>query len=153
MPSGSESRQAKLLREFGLGDDDLAAWERSERPRDEFEDWLTDQVTRRPAGAHAREVYGADDAHHFARARRDPGGVPARAGRPIARNRLRRRARASRRYAHGGASVAVANDGGGGSITLRTERNHIANTLTKLDVHSQLQAVVFALRYDVVTIG
>lgn len=37
-------------------------------------------------------------------------------------------------------------------ITLRTERNHIANILTKLDVHSQLQAVVFALRYDVVKI-
>ena len=32
------------------------------------------------------------------------------------------------------------------------ERNHIANVLTKLDVHSQLQAVVFALRYDVVKI-
>lgn len=37
-------------------------------------------------------------------------------------------------------------------ITLRTERNHIANILTKLDVHSQLQAVVFALRYDIVKI-
>lgn len=37
-------------------------------------------------------------------------------------------------------------------ITLRTERNHIANISTKLDVHSQLQAVVFALRYDVVKI-
>jgi PAS domain S-box-containing protein len=37
-------------------------------------------------------------------------------------------------------------------ITLRTERNHIANILTKLGVHAQLQAVVFALRYDVVTI-
>jgi SAM-dependent methyltransferase len=67
VPGGSESRRAKLLREFGLGDDDLAAWERSERPRDEFEDWLTDRVARRPAGAHAREVYGAADAHHFAR--------------------------------------------------------------------------------------
>jgi hypothetical protein len=31
-------------------------------------------------------------------------------------------------------------------ITLRTERNHIANILTKLDAHSQLQALVFALR-------
>jgi DNA-binding NarL/FixJ family response regulator len=37
-------------------------------------------------------------------------------------------------------------------ITLRTERNHIANILTKLDVHSQFQAVVFAMRYDVVKI-
>jgi SAM-dependent methyltransferase len=67
VPSGSDSRQAKLLREFGLGDDDLAAWERSARPGDEFEDWLTDRVARRPAGGRAREVYGADDAHHFAR--------------------------------------------------------------------------------------
>jgi ubiquinone/menaquinone biosynthesis C-methylase UbiE len=61
------SCQAKLLREFGLGDDDLAAWERSARPSDEFGDWLTDRVARRPAGARALEVYGADDAHHFAR--------------------------------------------------------------------------------------
>jgi two-component system nitrate/nitrite response regulator NarL len=38
-------------------------------------------------------------------------------------------------------------------ITLRTERNHVANILAKLDVHSQLQAVVFALRYGVVDIG
>ena len=37
-------------------------------------------------------------------------------------------------------------------ITLRTQRNHVANILTKLDVHSQLQAVVFALRYNVVKI-
>jgi hypothetical protein len=28
---------------------------------------LTDRVARRPAGARAREVYGADDAHDFAR--------------------------------------------------------------------------------------
>jgi SAM-dependent methyltransferase len=60
-------RQAKVLRELGLGDDDLAAWERSARPSDEFEDWLTDRVARRPAGARALEVYGADDAHDFAR--------------------------------------------------------------------------------------
>jgi DNA-binding NarL/FixJ family response regulator len=37
-------------------------------------------------------------------------------------------------------------------ITLRTERNRIANILTKRDVHSQLQAVVFALRYDAVKV-
>jgi SAM-dependent methyltransferase len=61
------SDQAKLLREFGLGDDDLAAWERSARPSREFEDWLTDRVTRRPAGARALEVYGANDVHDFAR--------------------------------------------------------------------------------------
>jgi PAS domain S-box-containing protein len=37
-------------------------------------------------------------------------------------------------------------------ITLRTERNHVANILAKLGVHSQLQALVFALRYDLVEI-
>jgi DNA-binding NarL/FixJ family response regulator len=37
-------------------------------------------------------------------------------------------------------------------ITLRTERNHVANILAKLGVHSQLQAVVFALRYEIVTV-
>jgi DNA-binding NarL/FixJ family response regulator/signal transduction histidine kinase len=37
-------------------------------------------------------------------------------------------------------------------ITIRTERNHIANILGKLGVHSQLQALVFALRYDLVEI-
>jgi PAS domain S-box-containing protein len=37
-------------------------------------------------------------------------------------------------------------------ITLRTERNHVANVLSKLDVHSQLQALVFCLRYDAVEI-
>jgi SAM-dependent methyltransferase len=63
----SRRRYAEVLREFGLGDDDLAAWERSARPSDEFEDWLTDRVARRPAGARALEVYGADDAHDFAR--------------------------------------------------------------------------------------
>jgi DNA-binding NarL/FixJ family response regulator len=35
-------------------------------------------------------------------------------------------------------------------ITLRTERNHVANVLAKLSVHSQLQAVVFAFRYHLV---
>jgi DNA-binding NarL/FixJ family response regulator len=37
-------------------------------------------------------------------------------------------------------------------IALRTERNHMSNILTKLGVHSQLQALVFALRYGVVQI-
>jgi PAS domain S-box-containing protein len=35
-------------------------------------------------------------------------------------------------------------------ITTRTQRNHVANILTKLGVHSQLQAVLLALRYDLV---
>jgi DNA-binding NarL/FixJ family response regulator len=37
-------------------------------------------------------------------------------------------------------------------ISLRTERNHAANILAKLGVHSQLQALVVALRYGVVEI-
>jgi PAS domain S-box-containing protein len=38
-------------------------------------------------------------------------------------------------------------------ISLRTERNHMANILAKLGVHSQLQALVFALRHGVVEIS
>jgi SAM-dependent methyltransferase len=60
-------RCAGILRRFGLGDDDLAAWEETGLPADDFEDWLTDRVARRPAGRRAREVYGADDVHDFAR--------------------------------------------------------------------------------------
>ena len=56
-----------VLRRFGLGDADLLAWERSGLPLDSFGDWLTDRVARRPAGARAREVYGAEDVHDFAR--------------------------------------------------------------------------------------
>lgn len=37
-------------------------------------------------------------------------------------------------------------------ISVRTERNHAANILAKLGVHSQLQALVFALRYGVAEI-
>jgi DNA-binding NarL/FixJ family response regulator len=37
-------------------------------------------------------------------------------------------------------------------IALRTERNHIASILAKVEVHSQLQALVFALRHDIVEI-
>jgi SAM-dependent methyltransferase len=56
-----------LLETFGLGEDDLAAWRRCGRPDEDFEDWLMDRVARRPAGARARAVYGADDVHDFAR--------------------------------------------------------------------------------------
>jgi PAS domain S-box-containing protein len=35
-------------------------------------------------------------------------------------------------------------------MSLRTERNHVARILKKLGVHSQLQAVLFALRYGVI---
>lgn len=39
------------------------------------------------------------------------------------------------------------------SISVRTERNHMASILSKLGVHSQLQALVFALRHGVVEIA
>jgi SAM-dependent methyltransferase len=58
---------ASALRDLGLGDEDLAAWQQAGLPADAIEDWLTDRVARRPAGARAREVYGADDVHDFAR--------------------------------------------------------------------------------------
>jgi SAM-dependent methyltransferase len=67
MSADRPHRVAEILREFGLGDDDLAAWQQSEIPPEGFEDWLTDRVARRPAGRRAREVYGADDVHDFAR--------------------------------------------------------------------------------------
>jgi DNA-binding NarL/FixJ family response regulator len=37
-------------------------------------------------------------------------------------------------------------------ISLRTERNHMTSILAKLGVHSQLQALVLALRHGVVEI-
>jgi DNA-binding NarL/FixJ family response regulator len=37
-------------------------------------------------------------------------------------------------------------------VTPRTERNHVANILAKLDVHTRLQAVVLGVRYGVVEI-
>lgn len=43
------------------------AWRDSGLPDEAFEDWLTDRVARRPRGSRAREVYGADDVHDFAR--------------------------------------------------------------------------------------
>lgn len=38
------------------------------------------------------------------------------------------------------------------NMSVRTERNHMASVMVKLGVHSQLQALVFALRYGVVEI-
>jgi PAS domain S-box-containing protein len=37
-------------------------------------------------------------------------------------------------------------------ISVRTERNHVASILAKLEVHSRLQALVLALRYEIVEI-
>jgi SAM-dependent methyltransferase len=58
----------RALREFGLGEEDLAAWRAGGMGEAGFADWLTDRVARRPEGARARTVYGADDVHDFARA-------------------------------------------------------------------------------------
>lgn len=57
----------QAFKAFGLGQDDRAAWQAAGRPDDAFEEWLIDRVARRPSGARAREVYGADDVHDFAR--------------------------------------------------------------------------------------
>ena len=37
-------------------------------------------------------------------------------------------------------------------ISVRTERNHLASILARLGVHSQLQALVFAVRHGVMEI-
>lgn len=67
MSSESASGLADVLRRFGLGDEDLVAWQDSKLAIDAFEDWLIDRVARRPTGSRAREVYGAEDIHDFAR--------------------------------------------------------------------------------------
>ncbi len=56
-----------LFRQFGLGDDDRAAWKASGLDAGAFVDWLTDRVARRPAGDRARRVYGEETVHDFAR--------------------------------------------------------------------------------------
>ena len=55
------------MRAFGLGDDDVLAWRQSELADEAFDEWLTDRVARRPTGARARAVYGAETVHDFAR--------------------------------------------------------------------------------------
>jgi SAM-dependent methyltransferase len=67
MPSEDANQRAETLRRLGLGEEDLAAWHASELPDERFEDWLTDRVARRPSGSRARDVYGAEDVHAFAR--------------------------------------------------------------------------------------
>lgn len=55
------------MRRFGLGEEDLAAWESSGLAEHAFDDWLADRVARRPSGPRARAIYGAEDVHRFAR--------------------------------------------------------------------------------------
>ena len=61
------ARCLALARKFGLGQDDLRAWEQSGLSEDAFDDWLTDRVARRPVGRRARDTYGTNDVHDFAR--------------------------------------------------------------------------------------
>jgi len=58
---------AAALRALGLEREDLAAWEATGLPESAFGGWVTDRVARRPEGSRARAVYGAEDAHDFAR--------------------------------------------------------------------------------------
>lgn len=67
MSGDDTTRHADTLKAFGLNDEDLSAWRESDLRDDGFDDWLTDRVARRPSGARAREVYGADDVHEWAR--------------------------------------------------------------------------------------
>ena len=67
MSAQGTNRHEETLREFGLGEEDLKAWRNSDLPEEAFVDWLTDRVARRPSGSRAREVYGAEDVHGFAR--------------------------------------------------------------------------------------
>lgn len=67
MVSDDTDSCAEILNAFGLGAEDLTAWRESGLADDAFEDWLTDRVARRPSGTRAREVYGAEEVHDFAR--------------------------------------------------------------------------------------
>jgi SAM-dependent methyltransferase len=58
----------RRLEAFGLERADREEWDESGLPDERFDDWLTDRVARRPTGARARAVYGAEDVHDFARA-------------------------------------------------------------------------------------
>lgn len=64
---GADDGVEALLARFGLDDEDRAAWEAGGLDADAFVDWLTDRVARRPSGARARRVYGAESIHDFAR--------------------------------------------------------------------------------------
>lgn len=61
------TRHGATLRAIGLGDEDLVAWRESGLPDKAFDDWVTDRVARRPSGMRARQAYGAENVHDFAR--------------------------------------------------------------------------------------
>lgn len=56
-----------LRDEFGLGREDELAWLATGLPDEAFDDWLMDRVARRPSGDRAREVYGSEGIHDWAR--------------------------------------------------------------------------------------
>jgi SAM-dependent methyltransferase len=60
-------RQTEIMRGFRLGDEDMTAWRDSDLGDEAFDAWLTDRVARRPTGTRAREVYGAEEVHDWAR--------------------------------------------------------------------------------------
>lgn len=62
-----EERQNRLLEQFGLGEEDARAWVAARLPAEAFDEWLMDRVARRPSGDRAREVYGAEEVHAWAR--------------------------------------------------------------------------------------
>ena len=67
MADEATKRHKDTLGAFGLGDEDLAAWRESGLPDEAFVEWLVDRVARRPTDSWARQVYGAEDVHDFAR--------------------------------------------------------------------------------------
>ena len=67
MGDSKGDRYEAALRAVGLGDEDLTVWRATELPDDAFDDWLTDRVARRPSGLRARQVYGSENVHDFAR--------------------------------------------------------------------------------------
>jgi SAM-dependent methyltransferase len=66
VPADDTSPRA-LIEKFKLGTDDLGAWEQSGRDEGELLEWLIDRLARRPTGARARQVYGDESVHDFAR--------------------------------------------------------------------------------------
>jgi SAM-dependent methyltransferase len=58
---------ADRLRALGFEAADLEAWSASRLPDERLDDWITDRMARKPSGARARAIYGADDVHDFAR--------------------------------------------------------------------------------------
>lgn len=57
----------ETMRSLGLDDQELAAWKAASLSQEAFVDWLTDRMARRPSGSRARQVYGSEEMHDFAR--------------------------------------------------------------------------------------